>query len=124
MSDEPTFRLTGPVLDSPDPRALGAFYRDLLGWKVEADEPSWVKLGGPGGESLAFQLEPLHQRPVWPSRADAPQMQLHLDIEVSGLESAGQRARALGATLADFQPQDDVRVWLDPDGHPFCLWAG
>ena len=23
--------------------------------------------------------------------------------------------------LADFQPQDDVRVLLDPDGHPFCL---
>jgi hypothetical protein len=24
--------------------------------------------------------------------------------------------------LADYQPQDDVRVCLDPDGHPFCLW--
>ncbi len=26
-----------------------------------------------------------------------------------------------GATLADTQPQDDVRVLLDPVGHPFCL---
>jgi len=24
--------------------------------------------------------------------------------------------------LADFQPQDDVRVHVDPDGHPFCLY--
>jgi hypothetical protein len=24
--------------------------------------------------------------------------------------------------LADFQPQDDVRVLFDPDGHPFCLF--
>ena len=28
----------------------------------------------------------------------------------------------LGATLAEFQPQDDVRVMLDPAGHPFCLY--
>ena len=27
-----------------------------------------------------------------------------------------------GATLADFQPQEDVRVYLDPAGHPFCLF--
>ena len=27
-----------------------------------------------------------------------------------------------GATLADFQPQEDVRVCLDPAGHPFCLF--
>jgi len=25
--------------------------------------------------------------------------------------------------LADFQPHDDVRVYLDPAGHPFCLWV-
>jgi hypothetical protein len=29
---------------------------------------------------------------------------------------------AQGATLADFQPQDDVSVCLDPAGHPFCLF--
>jgi hypothetical protein len=22
-----------------------------------------------------------------------------------------------------FRPQDDVRVCLDPAGHPFCLWV-
>jgi len=30
-------------------------------------------------------------------------------------------AVALGATLAGHQPQDHVRVLLDPAGHPFCL---
>jgi hypothetical protein len=30
-------------------------------------------------------------------------------------------ARDLAATKADFQPQDNVRVFLDPAGHPFCL---
>lgn len=28
-----------------------------------------------------------------------------------------------GATLAEVQPQDDVRVLLDPEGHLFCLWG-
>ena len=28
----------------------------------------------------------------------------------------------IGAVLPDFQPQEHVRVLLDPAGHPFCLW--
>jgi hypothetical protein len=51
-------------------------------------------------------------------------MQLHLDIEVQDLASAGAEAEAAGAVLAEFQPQEDVRVYLDPAGHPFCLWVG
>ena len=38
------------------------------------------------------------------------------------LEAAGRHALAAGAVLADFQPQSDVRVYLDPAGHPFCLF--
>jgi Glyoxalase-like domain len=30
-------------------------------------------------------------------------------------------AVALGAKVADHQPQDNVRVLFDPAGHPFCL---
>jgi predicted enzyme related to lactoylglutathione lyase len=50
-------------------------------------------------------------------------MQLHLDIEVDDLAAAVELAVAAGATVAEFQPQDDVRVCLDPAGHPFCLWT-
>jgi hypothetical protein len=35
---------------------------------------------------------------------------------------ASAHAVAAGATMAKFQPQDDVRVHLDPAGHPFCLF--
>jgi hypothetical protein len=28
----------------------------------------------------------------------------------------------VGATLAENQPQEHVRVMLDPAGHPFCLF--
>jgi hypothetical protein len=32
------------------------------------------------------------------------------------------RAIVLGATMEDYQPQPDVRVMRDPDGHVFDLW--
>ena len=47
---------------------------------------------------------------------------LHLDIRVDDLDAAGALAVAAGAVLAEHQPQDDVRVYLDPAGHPFCLF--
>jgi hypothetical protein len=49
-------------------------------------------------------------------------MMLHLDLAVDDVELAVAEAIEAGATLAAFQPQDDVRVMLDPDGHPFCLY--
>jgi catechol 2,3-dioxygenase-like lactoylglutathione lyase family enzyme len=96
----PQMTLTATVLDAPDARQLAAFYRRLLGWTARADEPDWVALSpAGGGAGLSFQTEPAYVRPAWP---------------------AGQAAA--GAVLADYQPQDDVRVYLDPAGHPFCLW--
>lgn len=63
-----------------------------------------------------------HDRPVWPNEAGQPQMQFHLDVGVRDVETAVEDALKLGADLAAHQPQDDVRVMLDPDGHPFCLY--
>lgn len=116
--------LSGTTLDSPDARALAAFYRELLGWPIGQDEPDWVTLRPPGGGvGLAFQTEPAYVRPTWPARPDRQQMMMHLEIRVDDLAAAGARATAAGATLADYQPQEDVRVYLDPAGHPFCLWV-
>ena len=117
-------RVSGVVLGAPDPDALARFYECLLGWRRKWDEPGWVMLAHPGdGPGLSFQHEPDHVPPVWPSRPDAQQMMVHLDIEVDDLEDAGHRAVECGAKLAELQPQDDVRVYLDPAGHPFCLWV-
>jgi hypothetical protein len=46
--------------------------------------------------------------------AGEQQMMMHLDIGVEDLDA--------GAVLAAHRPQDDVRVMLDPEGHPFCLF--
>jgi catechol 2,3-dioxygenase-like lactoylglutathione lyase family enzyme len=118
----PRLTLSGIVLDSADPHALSEFYQRLLGWPVIQNESDWVKLGAPAGPGLSFQLEPDYVRPTWPAAAQHQQMMVHLDILVDDLEEAGAHAQAQGATLADFQPQEDVRVYLDPDGHPFCLF--
>ncbi|KAF4409237.1 VOC family protein [Streptomyces lycii] len=124
MADTPRFSLSATVLDAPDARELAAFYRRLLGWRVKEDGPDWVMLAPPeGGAGLSFQTEPHYTRPRWPSAPDEQQMMLHLDIEVNDLPAAVARATSLGATTAAFQPQDDVRVLLDPAGHPFCLFT-
>ncbi|MGM1061153.1 VOC family protein [Saccharothrix sp. Mg75] len=117
-------KLTATVLDAPDPRALAGFYGELLGWPIDTDEPHWVTLRAPdGGAGLAFQTEDRYRRPTWPAGEGDQRMMAHLDIEVDDLPAATARAEALGATTAEFQPQEDVRVLLDPAGHPFCLYV-
>ncbi len=114
----------GVVLDAPDALALGRFYAALFGWTLDARDPGFVTLDpGEGVAYLACQTSAGYQPPVWPNEPGQPQMQLHLDVEVSDLATAVLAAVELGAREAAYQPQDDVRVLLDPAGHPFCLYA-
>lgn len=120
----PRMTFTAVVLDVPDAGVLARFYTRLLGWEINADESGWVTIVPPGGGTgLSFATEPLYVPPTWPSKPGEQQMMLHLDIEVDSLREAVAHAEACGATVAGFQPQDDVRVLLDPAGHPFCLWV-
>lgn len=119
----PGFTLTAAVLDAPDARELAGFYRELLGWETRQDGPDWVTLAAPGGGAgLSFQTSEGYARPTWPNSPGEQQMMAHLDIAVDDLRAACARAVELGATLAEFQPQETVRVCLDPAGHPFCLY--
>ncbi len=122
----PRMQVSATVLGAPDPPALGAFYARLLGWTVVQTSPEWVMVRSPsGGTGLSFQLEEGYVAPVWPTAPGAQQMMLHLDIAVENLEEAAVAwAVEAGATLADVQPQEHVRVLLDPAGHPFCLFPG
>lgn len=119
----PVLTLSGAVLDAPDPHELAAFYERLLGWPRTQDEADWVKLvPAGGGTGISFQAEPRYTPPVWPAAPGAQQMQTHLDFQVADLAAAAAHAVACGATLASLQPEDDVRVLLDPAGHPFCVF--
>jgi len=119
--EQPHLTLSTVVLDAPDAHQLAEFYRRLLGWGIERAEPDWVKLiPSEGGVGLSFQTETDYTPPTWPDRAR--QVMAHLDIKVDDLDAATEHAVAMGAVLAEYQPEDDVRVCLDPAGHPFCLW--
>jgi hypothetical protein len=114
----------GTVLDAEDAPALAHFYARLLDWQVfnEDETGAAVAPSEDAGYYLAFQTEEHYVRPVWPAEPGKPQMSMHLDVAVDDLEGAVAYAVGCGAEQAEFQPQDDVRVMLDPAGHPFCLY--
>ena len=119
-------RLTAPVLGTPDPQGLARFYQRLLGWPIRDDEDDWATLRPADGSSgLSFQLETDHVPPVWPPEPGTQQMQQHLDIEVDDLAAACAVAEQAGARpLGGHEDPDEiVRVYADPAGHPFCLFA-
>lgn len=136
MSGTPRLRVTSVTIGAPDPRELAGFYARLLGWTVTASDPArpgyppedgWAQLRPPPGEegpTLNFEYEAQYTRPVWPSVAGEQHITEHLDIAVTDLDASAAWALDQGARLASYQPQDDVRVLLDPAGHPFCLYIG
>jgi catechol 2,3-dioxygenase-like lactoylglutathione lyase family enzyme len=126
--------VTSVTIGAPAPRALAAFYARMLGWTLTAEDPArpgeppeagWAQVRPPAGQdgpTLNFEYEAQFARPVWPSTANAQNATQHLDIAVGELDETVAWAIEAGATLADFQPQADVRVLFDPAGHPFCLF--
>jgi catechol 2,3-dioxygenase-like lactoylglutathione lyase family enzyme len=116
-------RWTATTLNSPDPKKLAEFYACLLGWEVQESRADWAMLTNPdGGIELYFHIEDVWTPPTWPSEPGKQIMQSHLEIEALSLDEGCAHAQACGATMAAFQPQDHVRVHLDPDGHPFCVY--
>lgn len=130
------FRGTSLSLSTPRPRELAAFYATLFDVPVAASEgprpgepldAGFAQLRPVPGKLLMtinFEWDELYVPPVWPSVPGAQQTQGHLDIWVSDLEAAVDRAVELGASVHEHQPIEGLRVMLDPDGHPFCLFEG
>jgi hypothetical protein len=128
------------VLDATDPRELAEFYRQLLDLRYRpGDEPptggdvdergqDWLVLrGSAGGNGLAFQHVDSLAASTWPD--DSIPQQLHLDLTVptaQDLLAQHERAISLGARLLydRFEdPEEPLRVYADPAGHPFCIFA-
>lgn len=117
--------LVGVTFDCSDTRRLADFYRNLLGsTETGEDNDGWVSIKDPTSQIwISFQKAAHYRPPVWPPEADKAQMMAHLEIRVDDLAEASARAEALGATQMSVQPQSHVRVYADPDGHPFCLFV-
>ncbi len=105
---------------------LAAFYARLLGVGVAHDEPGWAQIK-PEPDKLVmtinFEFDEAYVAPVWPSEPGRQQPQQHLDIWVDDLDEATEHAVACGATVHPHQVLEGVRVMLDPDAHPFCLFV-
>jgi predicted enzyme related to lactoylglutathione lyase len=112
----------GTAIEAPDPGALARFYSDLLSWPLGHEEPGTAILAAPGGSSyVVFQQATDYRAPVWPPVEGEQRPMMHFDFQVGDLDAAVADAVALGALVAEAQPQDNVRVLVDPAGHPFCL---
>lgn len=122
------------VLDATDVRTLAEFYRGLFGLEYRpGDEPEngekdWLVLRSGSGVPLAFQQVDALPEATWPE-GPIPQ-QLHLDTtvpDVAELDVQHERALALGARLLHDRsddPEEPLRVYADPAGHPFCIFVG
>ncbi|WP_165952648.1 VOC family protein [Kribbella albertanoniae] len=114
---------------APHARELARFYERLLGWRIAEEGPKggWVQLHPPEGDpdrtllGINIESDEEYERPVWPSKPGAQHATVHLDIGVDDLDQAVAWALEAGATLAEEQPQEHVRVMIDPAGNPFCL---
>jgi catechol 2,3-dioxygenase-like lactoylglutathione lyase family enzyme len=120
----PALRLETVNLDCADAAVLAAFYGRLLGWPITYRDDDFILLRDPqGGTGLSFQARPDYAPPVWPEQPGQQAKMLHLDLRVEDLDAAVAHALAAGAQLAAYQGRDDLRVLLDPAGHPFCLFT-
>lgn len=132
------------AIDTTEPRMLAEFYRRLLGYVyrpgdevpdcngvgsgTETEVPDWLVLTDThGNRKLAFQLVERLEPTTWPS-PDIP-MQMHLDLtvpNVAELERQRTRAEGLGATVLFDRTDDEdepLCVFVDPSGHPFCIFV-
>ncbi|WP_375478594.1 VOC family protein [uncultured Jatrophihabitans sp.] len=128
------------VLDAVDIRALAEFYRQLLDLDYrpgdeppvdagpdDTDDTDWIVIQRADGSGrLAFQQVEELPEPTWPT-GPVPQM-LHLDLTaptMDELRAADRRALDLGARLLYDRwddPEEPLRVYADPAGHPFCIF--
>jgi catechol 2,3-dioxygenase-like lactoylglutathione lyase family enzyme len=112
----------GTAIEAPDPAALARFYSRLLDWPVvHQDNGTFVIKPPQESVFIVFQAAEDYVPPVWPTRPGEQRTMMHLDVEVHDLDAAIADAVSLGAQIAEYQPQENVRVLLDPAGHPFCL---
>jgi len=112
------------VIDSADPHALAAWWRELLDWTYvwePAPDDEEIEIAPPDGSAtnLLFLRVP---------DVKSAKNRLHIDVRPpNGSTQAAELERllALGATRVDIG-QGDVpwHVLADPEGNEFCLLRG
>ncbi len=105
------------VVDSREPRELGLWWRDALGWVVvgEGDDELEIAPAEGAHPTLLFGAVP---------EGKSVKNRLHLDFVPDDQAAEVQRLIGLGATHADIGQQNVPWVVLaDPEGNEFCVLA-
>jgi catechol 2,3-dioxygenase-like lactoylglutathione lyase family enzyme len=110
------------VVDCRDPKALGRFWSDVLGWPLVENERGYCWLsstGEPWAPPPLLVFVPVPEPKAGKNR-------VHVDVNPSGcdVDEELERLLGLGATRVDVG-QGDVPwyVLADPEGNEFCLLA-
>ena len=120
----PPGRITGVggvFVTSPDPKALAAWYRDVLGISLEPWGGAILRYDAPGHPPvLAWTALPAGSGYLKPSTRD-----FMLDFAVDDMDAMLARLKAKGVTILktdDSDPNGRFAWILDPDGTKIELW--
>jgi len=117
-----TLRFEQIVIDSLDPRALAAWWKDALDWQITYESAADAAV-----EDTEIEIAP--DASVHPSLLFVPvpekktvKNRLHFDFVPDDQAAEVERLIALGATRADVGQSDVSWVVLaDPEGNEFCV---
>lgn len=122
--DAPAGRITGiggVFVVSKNPKALAAWYRDVLGIAVEPWGGALLRTDAPGHPPVAvWNAFPQGESYLAPSQRD-----FMLDFAVDDLDAFIARLKAKGVTILkrdDSEPNGKFAWILDPDGTKIELW--
>ena len=112
-----TLRIETVSIDAQDPKALAAFWADVLGWQRIDDDPDEILLkpdDPAAGKELLFLRVP---------EGKTVKNRLHLDLRPDDQAAEVARVEALGAKRVNIGQGDDVTwvVLADPEGNEFCI---
>lgn len=111
----------GVFIKSPNPKALAAWYRDVLGLPLEAWGGAILHADAPGHPPVAtWNAFPQSTDYMAPSKRE-----VMLDFAVDDLDAIVARLKAKGVTLLDRddkEPNGRFAWILDPDGTKIELW--
>ncbi len=113
--------LAGVFVTSKDPKALAAWYRDVLGITLESWGGAVLRYDAPGHPPMAlWNAMPTNSEEIAPSKRD-----FMIDFAVDDLGSFVDRLQKKGVTILkrdDTDPFGKFAWILDPDGTKIELW--
>ena len=111
------------TIDCHDPKLLGEFWSQVLGWRVTHESESEVVLEPPAGSPLENVAPDILFLKVPDKKV--VKNRLHLDLRPDDRDAEVARIKKLGAVEVEIgQSQDPNVTWVvlaDPEGNEFCV---